>query len=230
MDIQRLYSYLRQAIDEYSMIEDGDVIAVGLSGGKDSQTLLYGLSGLRRFYPKHFEIVGVTVDLGYDNFDVSHMRDLCEYFQVKYHVVHTSINEMLAEGQCSLCARLRKGAFNNAIKELGCNKIAYAHNMDDVIETMLLSLMYEGRFSTFWPVTAYEDSGLTLIRPMIYVAKKEVTGFCNKYDIEITKNPCPFEKKTQRSYVREMLKEMEMHAPGTKKRMLRAIKDKCEKW
>jgi len=230
MELQRLYSYLRQAIDEYNMIEEGDVIAVGLSGGKDSQTLLYGLSGLGKFYPKRFEIVGVTVDLGYDNFNTQPIAELCERLEVKYHVVHTSINEMLGEGQCSLCARLRKGAFNNAIKELGCNKFAYAHNMDDVVETMLLSLMYEGRFSTFWPVTEYEDSMLSLIRPMIYVSKKEVTGFCNKYDIDITKNPCPFEKKTQRSYVRDMIKEMELHAPGTKKRMMRAIKDKCERW
>ena len=225
MEIQRLYSYLRQAIDEYKMIDEGDRIAVGVSGGKDSFALLYGLSGLRRFYPKRFELEAVTVDLGYKGFDYDKISKVCQSLEVKHTVVHTQICDMVEDGQCSLCARLRKGAFNNAIKELSCNKFAYAHNMDDVIETLMLSLIYEGRISTFWPVTEYEDSKLTMIRPMIYVPKADVTGFCNKYEIELVVNPCPFEKNTQRAYVRELIKNIEHHAPGARKRMMTAIRN-----
>lgn len=230
MKQQQLYSLLRQAIDKYSMIEEGDKIAVGLSGGKDSLTLLYGLSGLKKFYPHKFDIVAICVDLGYPGFDTTQMENYCKSLEVDCYIVHTKINEILKSGECSLCARLRKGAFNEKALELRCNKIAYAHNMDDVVETLMLSLMYEGRFSTFWPVTAYEDTGLTLIRPMIFVPKNMVTGFCNKYNIVVTKNPCPYDKTTQRTYIRSLLKEMELHAPGTKKRMMRAIMCGISNW
>jgi len=225
MDQQRLYSYLRQAIDEYGMIEEGDRIAVGVSGGKDSLTLLHGLSGLQRFYPQRFELIAVTVDLGYEGYEYQRIDELCKLLGVEHYTVHTQINEMLSEGQCSLCARLRKGAFNNKILELGCNKFAYAHNLDDVVETLMLSLIYEGRISTFWPVTPYEDTGLTLIRPMIYVPKADVNGFCKKYNYEPIKNPCPFEKETERGYVRSLLSEIEHHAPGTRKRMMTAVRN-----
>lgn len=231
MEIQRLYSYLRQAIDDYRMIEENDRIAIGISGGRDSLTLLHGLSGLRAFYPKKFEIVAVTVDLGYEDYDCSEIARLCNMLDVEYIIVHTQINEMLHDKECSKCARLRKGAFNHKIKELGCNKFAYAHNLDDVVETMMLSLIYEGRFSTFWPITTYEDTGLTLIRPMIYVPKTRVNGFCNKNNIHEIKNPCPFEKQTERAYVRSLLKSIEEHAPGTKNRMMKAIKcGSIEEW
>lgn len=231
MDIQKLYSYLRQAIDKYEMIEEGDRIAIGVSGGKDSLALLQGLSGLCKFYPKKFEVVAVTVDLGYEGFDCTYISNMCEQLGVEYYVVHTQINEMLTTGQCSLCARLRKGAFNQKIKELGCNKFAYAHNMDDVIETLMLSLIYEGRFSTFWPVTHYEDTNLILIRPMIFVPKSNVVGFCNKYNIDTIKNPCPYEKQTERFYVRGLIKQIEEHAPGTKNRIMTAIQSgNIDKW
>lgn len=225
MRLQRLYSYIRQAVDDFEMIEEGDKIAIGISGGKDSLTLLYGLSGLQKFYPKKFELVAITVDLGYENYDVSKIKALCEQLGVAYYVVDTQIADMLAEGQCSLCARLRKGAFNNKAKELGCNKFAYAHNLDDVVETVLLSLMYEGRFSTFWPVTDIEGLGMKLIRPMIYTPVTDIKGFQYKYDLPVSKNPCPYESKTQRHYARELLQEMHMHAPGVKKRILTAVMD-----
>ena len=141
MKLQRLYSYIRKALDQYQMIEEGDRIALGLSGGKDSLTLLYGLSGLRHFYPVPFELTAITVDLGYDGFDLSRVSNLCDRLQVDHHVVHTQIKDLVTKGDCSLCARLRKGAFNDKALALACNKIAYAHNMDDVVETMLLSLI-----------------------------------------------------------------------------------------
>lgn len=225
MKLQRLYSYIRQAVDDFEMIEEGDRIAIGISGGKDSLTLLYGLQGLRRFYPKKFEILAVTVDLGYEGYDVSAIQKLCKELDVEYHVVETKIGDMLTEGQCSLCARLRKGAFNEKARELGCNKFAYAHNLDDVVETVLLSLMYEGRFSTFWPVTYMEDIDMSLIRPLIYTPVSDIVGFQHKYQLPVAKNPCPYEAKTQRNYVRGLLKEMNQHSPGVKKRILTAVMD-----
>lgn len=224
MTLQKLYSYLRQAIEDYEMIEEGDKIAVGISGGKDSLTLLYGLAGLRRFYPKHFDIVAITVDLGYEGYETSEIAGLCDALEVEYFVEKTEIKDMLKEGECSLCARLRKGAFNNRAKALGCNKIAYAHNLDDVVETLMLSLIYEGRFSSFWPVTHLEQTDLTLIRPLIYTPVSDIKGFQNKYELPVKKNPCPYDSTTERSYARKLLKEINEHAPGVKKRLLTALK------
>lgn len=231
MKLQRLYSYLRKAIDEFHMIEDGDRIAVGISGGKDSLTLLYGLAGLRRFYPKKFELTAITVDLGYEELDLSSIEGLCRQLQVEYHVVQTQIASMINESECSLCARLRKGALNQRALELGCTKIAYAHNMDDVVETMMLSLIYEGRFSTFYPVTHLDDSGLDVIRPLIYVPQADVIGFRNKYELPVAKNLCPYDRQTERTYVRTLLRDINYHAPDVKKRMMTAIKNgRLEGW
>lgn len=225
MKLQRLYSYLRQAIDEYHMIQSGDKIAIGISGGKDSLTLLHGLAGLRRFYPEKFDLIAITVDLGYDGFDLTEISALCQKLDVEYHIVHTQIKDMVKNGECSLCARLRKGAFNTKALELGCNKIAYAHNMDDVVETMMMSLIYEGRFSTFWPVTHFDDSELDVIRPMIYVPLADVIGFRNKEKLPVTKNPCPYDNATERTYVRELLSDINHHAPAVVKRMMTAIRN-----
>lgn len=230
MKQQQLYSKLRQAIDKYNMIEEGDRIAIGISGGRDSLTLLQGLAGLQKFYPKHFDLVGITVDLGYEGFETESIGFMCRELGIEYHVVTTEINKMISDGGCSLCARLRKGALNNKVLELGFNKIAYAHNMDDVVETMMLSLIYEGRFSTFWPVTYYDDNSLTLIRPLVFVNKADVNGFCNKNNIKEIKNPCPYDKITQRSYVRNLLRDMEVHAPGVKNRMMTAITEGDINW
>ena len=162
MKLQRLYSYVRRAVDDYNMIDDGDRLAIGISGGKDSLTLLYALSGMRNFYPHKFDIVAITVDLGYDGFDLAPIQSLCDKLNVDYHIEKTKISDMIGDKGCSLCARLRRGAFGEATRSLGCNKIAYAHSMDDVVETMMLSLIYEGRFSSFEPVTRYDDNNLTL--------------------------------------------------------------------
>ena len=230
MKLQKLLSYTRQAIDEYQMIQDGDKIAIGISGGKDSLTLLYALSNLQKFYPKNFSLIAITVDLGYENFDLSKIQKLCDSLQVEYHIISTKIGEMVTsdnlEGSaCSLCARLRKGALNDAAKALGCNKVAYGHHMDDVIETMMLSLIYEGRFCSFWPVTFLDKTELTIIRPMIYVPETDVKGFENKYDLPITKNPCPIDGSTKREYVKNLIRQINLENPGVKKRLFHAIKD-----
>ena len=225
MELQRLYSLVRQAMQKYDMVAAGDRVALGVSGGKDSLGLLYALAGLRKFYPHEFHLTAITVDLGYEGFDLGRVRKLCENLEVEYHVVQTGISKMTEKDGCSLCARLRKGALANKAKELGCNKIAYAHNRDDCVETMLMSLIYEGRFSTFWPVTYFEDTGMSVIRPFIYVTQAEAIGFSNKYDLPVTANPCPFDCNSERSYARTLLKEIEQHAPGSRKRMMTAIEN-----
>ena len=154
MKLQQLLSFTRKAVDEYQMIEDGDKIAVGISGGKDSLTMLHALRGLQRFYPKHFELQAITVSLGYEDFNLDPIRELCRSLEVPYQVVDTKIARIIFDERrepnpCSLCAKMRKGAFNEEAKRLGCNKVAYAHHRDDIIETMLLSLIFEGRFHSF---------------------------------------------------------------------------------
>ena len=213
MKLQRVLSEVRKAVDDYRMIAEGDKIAVGISGGKDSLTLLYALSSLRRFYPHPFELVAVTVDLGFANLDLSEIKKLCEKLEVPYTVVKTQIGQIVFEQRqennpCALCAKMRKGALNEAMKQLGCNKIAYAHHMDDVVETMMLSLLYEGRFHTFSPVTYLDDTGLTVIRPLIYMKEADVIGFVRKYEVPVVKSPCPVDGHTKREYVKQLLSSL----------------------
>ncbi len=230
MKIQQLYSYVRRAVDDYHMIEEGDKIAVGISGGKDSLTLLYALSGLRRFYPKKFEIIAVTVDLGFGEFDLSPIEALCKELEVEYHIVRTDIGNIIFEQRkedspCSLCAKMRKGSLNDAVKELGCNKVAYAHHMDDLIETMFLSLIYEGRFHCFSPVTYLDRMDLTVIRPMMYLPEADVIGFMNKTTLPVVKNPCPVDGHTKREYAKNLVRQINLENPGAKQRMFHAILD-----
>lgn len=228
MKLQRLYSLTRQAIDCYHLIDSNDHIAVGVSGGKDSLTLLYALNGLKQFYPKPFDLTAITVDLGYQDFDLSPVKKLCKQLSVPYHIVNTEIGKIIFDirkepNPCALCAKMRKGALNAAAKELGCNKIAYAHHKDDLIETMLLSLIYEGRFYAFSPYTFLDRMKLTVIRPMIFVSEADVTGFKNKYELPVCKNPCPVDGYTKREYVKQLIKQLVKENPGVKERMFRAI-------
>ena len=195
MKLQRLLSLTRQAVDTYHLIDSGDHIAVGISGGKDSLTLLYALANLRRFYPQPFSLSAITVDLGFGNMDLEPVKALCSRFSVPYRIIPTEIGKIIFEARkesnpCSLCARMRKGALNQAALELGCNKIAYAHHKDDVVETMLLSMLYEGRFYSFPPYTSLDRTGLSVIRPLMFVSEAEIKGFRNKFNITLLKNPC----------------------------------------
>ena len=224
----RLLSLTRQAVDDYALIDSGDKIAVGISGGKDSLTLLYALHGLKRFYPNEFELSAITVDLGFENFDLSPVRSLCSELSVPFTVVPTDIGKILFETRkesnpCALCAKMRKGALNETAKQLGCNKIAYAHHRDDLIETMLLSLIYEGRFYAFSPKTFLDRTELTVIRPMIYVSEADVIGFKNRFSLPVCKNPCPVDGKTKREYVKQLTKQLNLQAPGVKERLFHAI-------
>ena len=228
MKLQQLLSFTRKAVDEYQMIEAGDKIAVGISGGKDSLTLLYALAGLRRFYPKPFDLIAITVDLGYEKFHTEKIEALCQKLDVPYHVVKTDIARILFEeskesNPCSLCAKMRKGALNEAVKKLGCNKVAYAHHKDDIIETMILSLIFEGRFHSFSPKSYLDRMDLTVIRPMMYVNEADVIGFQRKYELPVEKSRCPVDGLTKRQYAKDLIHQLELDHPGAKQRMFTAI-------
>ena len=228
MRLQQVLSYIRRAVDDYQMIEEGDKIAVGISGGKDSLTLLYGLHGLMRFYPKSFQLHAVTVDLGFDNLDLTKIKEICNNLGIPYTIVNTDIADIIfhqrkESNPCSLCAKMRKGALNEAIKAEGCNKVAYAHHKDDVVETMMMSLIYEGRFHTFAPVTYLDRMELDVIRPLIYMNEADVIGFVNKNQIPVVKSPCPADGFTKREYIKNLLKKLNQENPGVKERMFTAI-------
>ena len=228
MKLQQLLSHTRKAVDEYQMIQEGDHIAVGISGGKDSLTLLYALHGLKRFYPNYFELSAITVDLGYEQCDFTPIKELCREMEIPYRIVKTDIAQILFEERkeknpCSLCAKMRKGALNQAVKEIGCNKIAYAHHKDDIIETMILSLFFEGRFYSFSPKTYLDRMDLTVIRPIMFVDEADVIGFKNKYNLPVVKSACPVDGYTKRQYAKDLLADLNRQYPGIKQRMFTAI-------
>ncbi len=236
MKLQQVYSLTRKAIDDYHMIQAGDEIAVGISGGKDSLTLLYALQGLRRFYPHPFKLCAVTVDLGFDNLKLDKISDLCEDLDVPYHIIHTDIAKIIFEDRresnpCSLCAKMRKGALNDAMKAIGCNKVAYAHHKDDVVETMMMSLIYEGRLHTFRPVTYLDRTDITVIRPLVYMNEADVIGFVNKYKVPVVKSPCPADGHTKREYIKNLVQKINLESPGVKGRIFTAIQSgKLDGW
>lgn len=228
MKLQQLLSQVRRAVDDFHMIEEGDVIAVGISGGKDSLTLLSALSELRKFYPKSFEVKAITVDLGFGNLDFGKIKELCTSKKIPYEIVPTQIADIVFKERkeanpCSLCAKMRKGALNTKIKEMGCNKVAYAHHEDDLVETMLMSLIYEGRWHTFSPVTYLDRMDVTVIRPLMYVKEVDVKGFVNKYELPVAKSPCPVDGHTKREYIKQLLRQLNLENPGVKDRMFTAI-------
>lgn len=228
MKLRKLYSLTKKALDDFKMIESGDRIAVGISGGKDSLALLYSLAGLRQFYSEKFEIIAVTVDAGYGEFNLVEIKNLCEQLDVEFYVVKTEIAEIVRQKvlkgtYCSLCAKLRKGALNSFAKEMGCNKVAYAHHKDDLIETMMLSLVYEGQFFSFAPLMYYKEAGISVIRPLVYIEEAEIRGFRDSYNLPCVKNPCPHDGKTRREYVKKLIASMQKDNPGVKDKMFHAI-------
>lgn len=228
MKLQQMYSLTRKAIDDFQMIEENDCIALGISGGKDSMALLYILAGLRKFYPKKFTLIGVTIDLGFDNLNLTKIQETCDNLNVPYEIIKTDIADIVfhqrkESSPCSLCAKMRKGALNDAMKKHGCNKVAYAHHKDDVVDTMMLSLLYEGRFHSFLPVTYLDRSEITVIRPFLYVNERDVIGFINKYQVPIVKSPCPVDKKTKREYVKNLIRSINEENPDARDRMFTAV-------
>ena len=226
--LQQILSPLRKAVDDYKMIASGDKIAVGLSGGKDSVTLLAGLVGLKRFYPEPFEVVAIRIDTGlaFNQEEEKALEDYCKELGVLYHVEKTQIAEIVFDERkekspCSLCANMRRGALNQTAKKLGCNKVALGHHRDDLIETFFLSMTYEGRLSTFQPVTYLNKADLTVIRPMLYVKESMIYSFSK--DKPILFNPCPVDKHTQREEIKTTIRELNDKYPTFKENLFRAL-------
>ena len=224
--MQRLLSGMRRAVQKFGMIADGDKIAVGLSGGKDSLALLAAMANYKLFSPQKFELIAVTIDMGFKGMDLSPLAPFCENLGVPLTTVKTDIAEVVFDirkepNPCSLCSKMRRGALNTEIVRQGFNKLALAHHADDMAETMLLSLLYEGRLSTFTPVSFLDRTGVTVIRPFIYVTEKEIKAY-SKY-VPVVKNPCPADKHTQREYVKTLIKNIQKDIPFAKERILTAI-------
>lgn len=226
--IKRILGQVRKAVQDFDMIQEGDRIAIGVSGGKDSLALLLALRKLMDFYPKKFELEAVTINMGFDGFDLSPVKRLCEDIGVNYTVEDTLIGRIVFEAReeknpCSLCANLRRGAINNAAKRLNCNKVALAHNRDDVIETFLMSTFYEGRIYTFSPVTYLARTQLSVIRPLIYVEEKQIKALIKGKNIHIVHNPCKANKRTKRQYFKQLLLDMSRDNREVKRNLFGAI-------
>jgi len=227
--MKKILSYLRRAVDDYNMIEEGDKVAVGLSGGKDSIALMLALNSLKRFYPKKFDLVAITVAMGFDNTDFSPLKELCEKENIEYVIEETKTGQIVFDvrkepNPCSLCSRMRSGALNEAAKRLGCNKVALGHHFDDVIETFFMSLFKEGRINCFSPVTYLDRMDITKIRPLIYLPEKEIRYFVNKNELPIVKNPCPVDGVTTRQYMKDLIKNLGKDTKDLKQHIFHAIK------
>ena len=228
-EIKRILSFTRRAVDDNDMIEDGDRIAVGISGGKDSLTLLYALSELRRFYPKKFELVAITVDMGFSTpVDFSEVEKLCGELGVPYSIVKTKIADVVfnirkEKNPCSMCAKMRRGALNQAILEKGFNKLALGHHYDDAVETFLMSLIFEGRISCFQPVTNLDRTGIIQIRPMLYIHERTVDNFAVRQNLPVLENRCPVDKTTKRAEIKELIYTLSQTYPDLKERIFGAM-------
>ena len=203
---------IRNFLKDYKAIEPGDRIGIGVSGGKDSMVLLHALSGLRDYLDISFELRAFTVDLGFDGFDPGPIRDLCESLGVRHDLIKTQIGKIVFDARdednpCSLCANMRRGALNNSVAAVGFNKVALGHNKDDVIETYLLSLFFEGRFSTFSPITYLSKKDLTVIRPLAYSYDKDVRYYRNIHGLPTVQNPCPADGWTKRQHIRDFISD-----------------------
>jgi tRNA(Ile)-lysidine synthase TilS/MesJ len=227
-NIKRVLSYVRRGVDDYQMIEDGDKIAVGVSAGKDSLTLLCALAELRRFYPKKFELSAITVDMGFEGSDFSSIAKLCEELNVPYHIIPTQISTVIFDvrkekNPCSLCAKMRRGALYGAARELAFNKVALGHHFDDVVETFMLNLFFEGRLGCFQPVTYLSNTQITLIRPMLYMPEKDVRYFASKAELPVVKSVCPADGNTEREEMKKLLASLEKENKGLRYRIFGAI-------
>lgn len=219
--MKQILSLIRKAVEDYEMIEEGDKIAVALSGGKDSITLLLALNSLKNFYPKKFEIMALTVDPGSNTFDTTELENLCYKNKIEYIIEKTDIREIVFDirkekNPCSLCANLRRGILATISKKHGCNKIALGHHQDDVIDTFFLSLFYEGNIRTFSPVTYLSKTDITTIRPMIYVPEKEIKVFSKKEQLPVMKKNCPMDGNSKREYIKGLILTITKEIPKLK--------------
>ena len=227
-EMKRMLSFVRRAVDDYNMIEEGDRIAVGVSGGKDSLTLLAVMAALKRFYPKKFEVVGITIDMGFEGSDFSPVEEYCKMLGVEYVVVKTEIAKIIFDvrkesNPCSLCAKMRRGSLHAAAQEAGCNKVALGHHYDDAVETFMMNLFFEGRLGCFSPVTYLSNRKIKLIRPMIYAQEKDVQYFTRRQTLPVITSLCPEDHATERENMKKLLMELERGNKGVKHRIFNAM-------
>ena len=228
--MQHILSTVRQVVDKYGMIEENDTVAVGLSGGKDSIALLASLDRLKSFYPKKFSVVGISVDMGFDDAEdiYAPVREFCAEHEIPYHIEKTKIKEIVFDvrkekNPCSLCAKLRRGALVSCAKELGAGKLALGHHLDDAAETFMLTLVNEGRIGCYSPVTVYEDTAVTVIRPLIYTREADIRSLVKKENLPVVKSPCPEDGNTDRAEIKNVIRELEINHRGLKKRIITAM-------
>ena len=226
--MRKLLSYVRRCVEDFGMIEEGDRIAVGVSGGKDSLGTLWALATMKRFYPKSYEVAAVTVDMGFENTDLSPVKRFCESLEVPLTIVETQIGEIIfdirkEENPCSLCAKLRRGGVNNAAAGLGCNKVALGHHFDDAVETFLMSLIFEGRISCFQPVTWLDRTEITVIRPLLYTPESLISRAAAELALPVVESCCPANGYTKRQEVKELLAELRKTYPDLKNKVFGAM-------
>ena len=226
--MQKLLSKIRRCCQEYNLIEEGDKIAVGLSGGKDSLVLLTALAQMRRFYPKKYEVVAITIDLFNGESNMEKLKEYCKQLDVEFYPVKSQIYDIVFETRkesnpCSLCAKLRRGILNNTASQIGCNKVALGHHLDDLVQTFFLSMFYEGRLSTFMPNTYLTSVNLNVIRPMLFVEENEIISVSKKLNMPVMNNCCPANHKTEREHIKEIIAYIKKEIPISKDRIFKAI-------
>ena len=226
--MQKILSNMRKAIEEFNMIEEGDKIAICLSGGKDSITMLHAFKSLQRFYPKKFEIIAVSIDPGFEFFDIKFLNDICNKLEIPLFIEKSNAKEIVFDirkekNPCSLCANLRRGVINSIAIREGCNKIALGHNQDDVLETFLLNLLYTGNIGTFAPISYMDRSKITLIRPLIYTPEKEIRRFIRKNNFSVMKKVCPMDGTSKREYMKQLIFALTKDIPMVRANLFGAI-------
>ena len=228
--MKKTLGLMRRCIQDFNMIENGDKIGVGLSGGKDSMLLLYALKAYQNFSPEKFELEAFTVDLGFEGFNYKAIEDYCNTIEVPFNLKRTNIKEVVFDirkekNPCSLCANMRRGAIHNAMVEKGFNKLALGHHSDDAIETLFLAIFYEGRIKTLQPRSYLTRKNIYVIRPFLYLPEEIIEKTIIKYNIPIVKNPCIQDKKTKREEVGLLLEEIYEKIPGARDKILTAMKN-----
>lgn len=231
--MKKILGCIRRACEDFDLIQDGDRIGVGVSGGKDSMMLLYALSLYRRFAKQRFEVAALTLSMGLEPFDVAPIQALCDQLGVEYIVRKTEIGRIIFEERkesnpCSLCAKMRRGALNELAKEVGCNKVALGHHRDDALETLLLCLLHEGRIHTFHPRSYLSRMDLTVIRPMVYVPEKHIVHVARQLELPVVKSPCPANGNTQREEMRLLLDALCKRYPNARELMLSALRNEAQ--
>ncbi|MFR2788695.1 MAG: tRNA 2-thiocytidine biosynthesis TtcA family protein [Clostridia bacterium] len=233
--MQRILSHMRKAIEEYKMIEEGDKIAVCLSGGKDSITMLHAFKNLQIFYPKKFDIIAVSVNPGFEFFDTSFLEDICNKIDVPLFIEKSNAKEIVFDirkekNPCSLCANLRRGVINSIANREGCNKIALGHNQDDVLETFLLNLLYAGNIGTFSPVSYMDRSKVTLIRPLVYTPEKEIKRYIKRNEISVMAKVCPMDGTSKREDMKNLIFSLSKNIPMIRANLFGAIQRNLDDW